>query len=61
MEICVTDIIDMLERYNGMAMPKMSQPQAEPPAAGDPLTSDDPEIRAAAEALARRTCVSDAA
>jgi len=61
MEIPVTDIIHLLERYNGMAMPKLVQSEAGPPIAGDPLASGDPEIRAAAEALARHACASDAA
>ncbi|MBV8976450.1 MAG: hypothetical protein JO261_06705 [Alphaproteobacteria bacterium] len=60
MEICFTDIIDMLERYNGMAMPKAAA-ETDAPVAGDPLQSSDPEIRATAEALKRRTCTSEAA
>ena len=61
MEICITDIIHLLERYNGMAMPKSDAVAPETPLAGDPLQSDDPEIRAAAEALKRRACASEAA
>jgi hypothetical protein len=58
MEIPVTDFLALFERYNGMAPLKVA---GEAPVAPDPLTSDDPLIREAAEALAAQACASRAA
>lgn len=59
-EIPITDLFPLLERYNGM----VSQLGAdEAPIAPDPLNSDDPLIRAAAEEMAAKAkaCASQAA
>jgi len=57
-EIPITALFDLLERYNGMAPMKVA---GEAPIAPDPLHSDDPLVRAAAEALAAKSCASRAA
>jgi hypothetical protein len=59
MEIPVTDFLALFERYNGMAPLKVA---GEAPVAPDPLNSEDPLIREAAEALAAQAaCASRAA
>ena len=58
-EIPITELFPLLERYNGM----VSQAEAEAPIAADPLNSDDPMVRAAAEDMAAKAkaCASRAA
>ena len=51
LQIAITDLLCVLERYNGMALRRSAD---EAPIAPDPLNSDDPKIREAAQALARR-------
>lgn len=57
-EIPITALFDLLQRYNAMAPMKVA---GEAPIAPDPLNSDDPLVRAAAEALAAKSCASRAA
>ena len=58
-EIPITELFPLLERYNGM----VSQSESEVPIAPDPLHSDDPLVRAAAEEMAAKAkaCASRAA
>ena len=58
LQIPITDLFSALERYNGMAPLKVA---GEEPIAPDPLNSDDPLIRAAAQELAAKACASQAA
>ncbi|MBV9991419.1 MAG: hypothetical protein JOZ72_09010 [Alphaproteobacteria bacterium] len=52
-KIAITKLFPMLERYNGMATPTLVDAilidESQAPIAPDPLNSDDPKIRAAAE------------
>ncbi|HWA92828.1 MAG TPA: hypothetical protein VG889_22540 [Rhizomicrobium sp.] len=59
-QIPITELFDLLERYNGMTPMKVA---GEAPIAPDPLNSDDPLVRAAAEDLAAKSksCASRAA
>jgi hypothetical protein len=59
-QIPITDLFELLERYNGMAPMKVAG-EEHGPIARDPLNSDDPLIRAAAEELAAKACASRAA
>jgi len=57
LQISITDLLSALERHNGMAL----EAADEAPIAADPLNSDDPKIREAAQALAAAACVSQVA
>ncbi len=59
-QIPITELFDMLERFNGMTPMKVA---GEAPVAADPLHSGDPLVRAAAEELAAKakSCASRAA
>ena len=59
-QIPITDLFEVLERYNGMTPMKVAG-EAHDAIAPDPLHSDDPLIRAAAEELAAKACASRAA
>jgi len=60
-QIPITKLFAMLERYNGMDTPNVKT-QDEAPIAPDPLNSDDPKVREAAQALlAAKSCASQAA
>ena len=52
LEIALTDLLPALERHNGMALEAAPEMVNEAPIARDPLNSDDPKIREAAQALA---------
>jgi hypothetical protein len=58
-EIPITELFPLLERYNGM----VSLSENEAPIAPDPLHSEDPLVRAAAEEMAAKAkaCASRAA
>ncbi len=58
LQVPITELFAVLERHNGMAPLKVA---GEAPVAPDPLHSDDPLIRAAAEELAAKSCASQAA
>ena len=60
LQVPITDLFAVLERYNGMAPLKVAGEDHEP-IAPDPLHSDDPLIRAAAQELAAKACASRAA
>lgn len=57
LQIAITDLLPVLERHNGMALEAADKT----PIARDPLNSDDPKIREAAQALAAAACVSQVA
>jgi hypothetical protein len=48
LEITITDLLAALDRHNGMAL----ETADDAPIARDPLNSEDPKIREAAQALA---------
>ncbi len=58
LQISITDLLSALERHNGMALETVA---VDAPIAPDPLNSDDPKIREAAQALAAAACVSQVA